>query len=168
MTSVWSVDRPLAFSTGLLLIGVGFGIIANGPGNPVPSRAIDSQSAIFFFLRNVSVAGILYVGGITFGLLSTVTLLFNGFVIGFSINQARIWYSLTLIAPHGIIELPAFILAGAAGLQFPVEVIAYFLGNQEALVSRGALRHSGVRFGLAVLMLAVAAIIEATITPLLL
>jgi uncharacterized membrane protein SpoIIM required for sporulation len=71
--------------------------------------------------NNLSVSFVTFAGGITFGLFTLLSLYNNGMLLGV-IGAACHHYGMSLalwsfVAPHGSLELPAIILAGAAGLR---------------------------------------------------
>jgi uncharacterized membrane protein SpoIIM required for sporulation len=71
--------------------------------------------------NNLSVSFLAFAGGILFGVGTFVLLLNNGMMLGV-IGAACHQYSMSLalwsfIAPHGSLELPAIIIAGAAGFR---------------------------------------------------
>ena len=67
------------------------------------------------FINNIVIVFEVFILGIIF-CFSIVILLFNGFFLGYFIGaQGDLFYSLMLIIPHGIFELPSLILATSAG-----------------------------------------------------
>ena len=67
------------------------------------------------FINNIVIVFEVFILGIIF-CFSIVILLFNGFFLGYFIGaQDNLFYSLMLIIPHGIFELPSLILATSAG-----------------------------------------------------
>src|SRR5437763_6141883 len=73
------------------------------------------------FTNNVQVSIMAFAGGIAFCLLTVFVLMFNGAYVGVAGGlfvavgqQAKFW---GLILPHGLLELTAVIIAGAAGLR---------------------------------------------------
>ncbi|MFD2881019.1 stage II sporulation protein M [Paenibacillus rhizoplanae] len=93
---------------------------------------------IHFFLNNsIKSVVIIYLGAL-FGLLPAFFLLINGAVIGYLIHLSAIQGQdlFTLIVkgllPHGIIEIPAIIIACAFGLKFGSKVLSALLGSNEA------------------------------------
>ena len=71
--------------------------------------------------NNLSVCFIAFAGGIVFGLGPLYSMFFNGLllgVIGVACQQHGMSVDLwSFVAPHGSLELPSIILAGAAGLR---------------------------------------------------
>lgn len=71
--------------------------------------------------NNLSVSFITFAGGISFGLLTLFSLYNNGMLLGV-IGAACHQYGMSLalwsfVAPHGSLELPSILIAGAAGLR---------------------------------------------------
>jgi len=77
--------------------------------------------------NNLSVCFMAFAGGIGFGLFTVWSMFFNGLllgVIGVACQQhgmsRELW---SFVAPHGSLELPSIVLAGAAGLRLGVGVV---------------------------------------------
>ncbi|WP_425604292.1 stage II sporulation protein M [Natrinema gelatinilyticum] len=116
-------DPPLTASIILFFAGVAVGLLMQSPVIPVDSPTGGERSIWFFFSRNAVVATLLYFGTLIFGIITSSTLLYNGFVVGYALSGSEnVLYSIVLIVPHAIVELPAFWIAGAAGLRVPFEV----------------------------------------------
>ena len=123
----------------------------------------------FLFLgivgRNMTVFGLLLTGVLTWGVTSLSTLVFNGLALGglmaSSLRGGMPTGTLAaLLLPHGIIELGAFVTAGAIGLR------GWSIGRQAMRTGRFdvdlvALRGPATIAGAAIL---VAAAIESTVT----
>lgn len=85
----------------------------------VVSIAPTATSAIM--TNNLSVSFVTFAGGITFGLFTLLSLYNNGMMLGV-IGAACHYYGMSValwsfVAPHGSLELPAILIAGAAGLR---------------------------------------------------
>lgn len=153
------------------------------PANLVPVRIQKSlhdstfafkpeQSAMIsaeIITNNIRVAVVAFAGGMTLGLLTLAILLFNGIMLGVMaalFSNAGFGYDFwATVAPHGVIELAAIQLAGAAGLLLAAGVL-----HPGRLRRRDALRENGRRAGVLVLgvaaMLLLAGLIEGFFTPL--
>jgi stage II sporulation protein M len=93
--------------------------------------ALDIHLALQIFLQNVVASAIALFGGLVFGLGSLLAIGVNGFLLGYVvaslvfINHDRLASGLALIlgglVPHGIFELPAFLVASALGLRLGLE-----------------------------------------------
>jgi stage II sporulation protein M len=122
------------------------------------------------FLNNALKSFMAIVLGIAIAIPPLIFLCFNGFIIGAVVSVLQSQISNTLIiaglAPHGIIEIPAIVLASALGLKVGFESIR-FLVNRRSNV-RAQLRQSLIIYAKWILiMLFVAALIETFATPLL-
>jgi uncharacterized membrane protein SpoIIM required for sporulation len=91
----------------------------------VVSVAPAASSAIM--TNNLSVSFIAFAGGVAFGCITLYSLFFNGLllgVIGVACAQHGMAVDLwSFVAPHGSLELPSIILAGAAGLRLAHGVV---------------------------------------------
>ena len=71
--------------------------------------------------NNITVCFLAFAGGITFGLFTLWSIFFNGLMLGaIAVVCAQHHMALSLwsfVAAHGALELPAIMLAGAAGLR---------------------------------------------------
>lgn len=127
---------------------------------PLVSAAIMSN--------NIQVSLYAFAGGITFGALTAYALVQNGLMLGIlggALGTGRhaleFW---SLIAPHGALELPAIVLAGAAGLTLARALVAPGdLPRADAL--RNASRPAVLLVLGAVPLLVVAGLIEGFFTP---
>jgi stage II sporulation protein M len=130
---------------------------------------------VFIFLNNSIKSVVIIFLGALFGVLPAVFLLVNGAVIGYLIHLSAIQGQdlFTLIVkgllPHGIIEIPAIIIACAFGLAFGGKAAAAIFGtgrrkegerNDWSYFMRQTLTASIW----IVILLFIAAIIESTIT----
>jgi uncharacterized membrane protein SpoIIM required for sporulation len=82
---------------------------------------IEPVASSMIMTNNLSVCFIAFAGGIVFGLGPLYSMIFNGLllgVIGVACQQHGMGLDLwSFVAPHGSLELPSIILAGAAGLR---------------------------------------------------
>lgn len=73
----------------------------------------------FLFLHNLQVAVQAFALGVTAGLGTLVVLVSNGMMIGaflaIGANKGALGRLLSVVAPHGALEIPAILIAGAAG-----------------------------------------------------
>ncbi|MFC3750412.1 stage II sporulation protein M [Paenibacillus sp. GCM10012306] len=130
---------------------------------------------VFIFLNN-SIKGVVIIFlGALFGILPALFLLINGAVIGYIVHlsalQGQDLFSLIVkgLLPHGIIEIPAIIIACAFGLQFGARVVASIFRRSGRSGARGEdwsffMRQTLTASIWIVILLFVAAIIESTIT----
>lgn len=70
--------------------------------------------------NNIKVAFLAFAGGITFGILTTYLLIYNGIMMGALAglfwHYGQSYQFWALIVPHGMVELTAIFIAGGAGL----------------------------------------------------
>jgi stage II sporulation protein M len=103
-------------------------------------------------------------------LVPILALVLNGCLLAFvsmpMIEGGNLSMVLLGILPHGVFELPAFIMAEAAALSFGTEVMRALLQTKRRATLRPTFRR-GMRYLLiAILLLIPAAIIETYVTPL--
>jgi len=119
------------------------------------------------FFNNLQACILLFLGGATFGILTIFIMSINGIVIGAIMEIVHQDHSTLFVAaallPHGIFEIPAFIIAGALGIVLAQSLIGEWYKGEDA----GAVATSlGRLFLLYVLpLITIAACVEAFITP---
>ncbi|WP_049972374.1 stage II sporulation protein M [Haladaptatus cibarius] len=103
--------------------------------------------------------------GLAFGAPTVVALVFNGLIVGAVVGLLPdTSLAVALIAPHGIIEIPALAIAGALGLHLGGSVWSYVRGSATATDLAGELsRAYYILLGLLPVFI-VAAFIEAFVT----
>jgi stage II sporulation protein M len=119
------------------------------------------------FANNLQACILLFLGGASFGILTIFIMSLNGIVIGAIMEIVSKDHTALFVAaailPHGIFEIPAFILSGALGILLAQSLIAEWYGGDDTAVD--ARRFSRL-FVLYVLpLVAIAAFVEAFITP---
>ena len=119
------------------------------------------------FFNNLEACILLFLGGATFGIITIFIMSLNGIVIGAIIEIVHTDHTPLFVAaailPHGIFEIPAFILSGAIGILLAQSLIAEWYGKGDAAADA---RRFGRLFILYVLpLLVIAAYVEAFITP---
>jgi len=133
------------------------------------------------FLNNAIKAVVVIFTGALFGLLPVFFLVINGMIIGYILQQTAMSESgITVfelifkgLLPHGILEIPAILIASAYGLRLGKALFSIFgalLFDQNKLNFIGSgyvllLKRCGVISIYLVIILLLAAIIEGTITP---
>lgn len=137
-------------------------------------QLLASRLPLTIFVHNVRAVALAAVLGVfTFGVLGILTFILPWTVLGFlaaqlaQSGQSPVTFLLATVAPHGLVELPALLLAAAAGLRWHTVVIAPRLGGTvgEDWLSAAA---DFVRLLLALVLplLLVASFVEAYVTPL--
>jgi uncharacterized membrane protein SpoIIM required for sporulation len=132
---------------------------------PADARAFASS---YIMTNNIKVSFFAFAGGILLGMVTLFVLFYNGIMVGaVGAAAARHHTSYELwgfILPHGVLELPAIFISGAAGL-----MLGYALVNPGEYSRRTALAMAGreavvLIFGV-VVMLIIAGVIEAFFSP---
>jgi uncharacterized membrane protein SpoIIM required for sporulation len=133
------------------------------------TSSLDEQAAFssMLFYNNVGVGFLAFGLGVGFGVMTCVLLFYNGVIMGaFATQYVSAGQSLFFFAwilPHGVPEIFAILLAGAAGLMLGRAVLAPGrLSRRESLRVRG---REAVQLVLGTIpLLIVAGVIEATIS----
>ena len=121
------------------------------------------------FTNNVSVAFIMMISGLFFGLGPWFIMAFNGFIVGVVVRVVQgvrgfpMERILLGLLPHGVFEIPALALAGTAGIVWYREIMRGGDGAGERF-REGALKALKL-FAASVVLLLIAAFVEAYITP---
>ncbi len=131
---------------------------------------------VVIWVNNISASLTAILFGILLPIIPLVFLLSNGLLIGLFQNMIQVEnglsplrYYLSLV-PHGILELPAFFIAVFLGIRFglvPYRLIIHYLRTKEHLpLFKEVIRETRYYGFLVLIMLLVAAVIEVTISPL--
>lgn len=119
------------------------------------------------FLNNVEACILLFLGGASLGLLTLLIISVNGMVIGGVIALVReergLLFMAAAILPHGIFEIPAFLLSGALGLSLARALWDEMIRGGDAAEVAKTLGITFVRIILP--LVTIAAFVEAFITP---
>jgi stage II sporulation protein M len=123
--------------------------------------------AAFIFLNNLQACILLFLGGVTLGLLTLAIIAANGIIIGGIMELVRSERGLLFVAaavlPHGIFEIPSFILSASLGFILGGAVLAEWRGEGDSAAT--AMAHARTFLLVVVPLVAIAALIEAFITP---
>jgi len=104
-------------------------------------------------------------GGVAFGLPTLFDMLLNGALVGAVYGITDPLAFVALVAPHGIIELPAIFVAGGLGFHIAAVTVGVLAGRRtKADLADSLMLAYRVLLGLAVILV-VAAFIEAFLTP---
>lgn len=132
---------------------------------------ISSTSLNFISIANHNAFLIiqLIIGSALFGITTFSLLLYNGILFGiFLANSiecnANISKIFLLIAPHGIFEIPATIIAGAAGFKIPYEIIRYLAGKKDQVLTKEDIKEYLTLAIISIILIVIAAWIEANVT----
>lgn len=129
----------------------------------------------FIFWNNATKAVLVIFAGALAGVIPIIFLAINGGVLGFLLHlswqQDLSMYDVVVkgLLPHGIIEIPAIIIACAFGLKFGVLIIKSLgqinkSSRARTIDLRSFIRQAGTASVWIVILLFIAAIIESTIT----
>ena len=147
-------------------VTAGFG--AEIPTPAEPSMVFGSfpvDTFVMLAVNNWLVSATATFGGLALGVSTGVDMLLNGGLVGALYGVTDRTAFLALVAPHGIIELPAIFVAGGLGFHIAAVVLGVLTGGATVSTLAETLRLAyRVLLGLAV-VLVVAALIEAFLTP---
>lgn len=119
------------------------------------------------FVNNIIVGIILFLGGVTLAFVTCAVVFVNGWMIGafyhMSYEEMGLSEFLVAVLPHGIFELPAFVISGALGLMLANTVWQEMKEGADAADYAASLGRKFVF--LVVPLLLIAAVVEAFITP---
>lgn len=136
---------------------------------PNPLQINETPDTLFIMKNNLYAMLILISGSFLLGTTTFITLAFNGFSFGAltcaMVTSGASFSTLLLLAlPHSIFELPAIWIAGAAGFKIPYELVCYFIGKKDYMLSREEVMDFLMLSGIAIVLIIIAAFIEANIT----
>ncbi|MEM0075340.1 MAG: stage II sporulation protein M [Conexivisphaerales archaeon] len=136
--------------------------------NPLVSSSIPVSLGLYIFLHNWQVSLATALSGIWFSVTPFVSIFVNGFILGSVYTLVPNFFMFAAaILPHGVIELPSFILAGSAGIRLGVFFYKFNKANDDKMNSEFyyvARQTIYLLIALALLFL-IAGLIEANITP---
>jgi stage II sporulation protein M len=119
------------------------------------------------FANNLQACVLLFLGGASFGILTIFIMSLNGIVIGAIMEIVHKDHTPLFVAaailPHGIFEIPAFIIAGALGILLAQSLIAEWYGSGDTAADAHRFCRMFVLYVLP--LVAIAACVEAFITP---
>ncbi len=134
--------------------------------SPLPQASI----FILIFLKNVLAVLVSFALSPFFCLMPVLALAINGGAIGLVSNlviqEKSLGYLLVGLLPHGIFELPAFIMAEAVALSFGTMVILSLFDKERRKLLMPSLRGNSKYLLIALALFLIAAIIETYVTPL--
>jgi stage II sporulation protein M len=127
-------------------------------------------TVIFIFVKNASALLLSFAFSPIFCLLPILSLILNGWVIAFVSNvviqEESLSFLLAGLLPHGIFEIPAFIIGEAAALSFGAMVILTLFKRRDGSLLLLRLKQNLRYLMIALALLLPAAIIETYVTPL--
>lgn len=147
--------RYIFFTSILFVTGVVFGYVAFrrhpvdsswlfflldqkfGPMARAMSAMHVTGMAGMVFWNNLKAAGLLVAGGVAFGVLPMIMVFLNGLLVGMvSGDVARQGFGLVPfiligILPHGMFEIPGYIIGGTLGIRLGFNILGYQRGRQQ-------------------------------------
>ncbi len=155
--------------TGILGFAVG---VKSPPSSSLPIRqpgtAGPELTTVGLFVHNASIAIRSALGIVSVGIYTTFILLVNGFMLGAGIADIAEVYglgpTLLALAPHGVLEIPAIWLSGAIGLRWLRYVWKVATSDRDRIAGPWLVLESLALTGLSLVMLLVAAAIEANVS----
>ncbi len=130
------------------------------------------STAILIFVKNASALLLSFIFSPILCLLPILALTFNGLLLSFIsvivIQEESLGFVLAGLLPHGIFELPAFIIGEAAALSFGAMLMVALFKKEARGLLPSSLKQNLRYLVIAFALLVPAAIIETYVTPLLL
>lgn len=140
-----------------------FVVPVRSPGDQVPRT-----DAVTLFVHNTRIGLTTAAGVLLFGLPTVFLLAFNGFLFGATMADAAgtlgVARAVALVVPHGVFELPALWFAGAIGLRWLHLFWDLASGGSYQTGVPRAIVDSLAALVVVVLLFAVAAVVEASVT----
>jgi len=154
---------------------VGFTLGSAVPIDSLPTPTGTDSGGIFpplttvdLAINNLTAMLVMLLGAVSLGLMTVLALVVNGLligaVVGIAVQRLAPLVVLALIAPHGVLEIPALLIVSAVGLRFARLTVRYIRGLEDELVTRRDLREAGWLVAVSALLIVVAAYIEANLT----
>jgi stage II sporulation protein M len=123
-------------------------------------------------VNNGLVLVLLLATGLTLGLGTVAILVYNGVIVGYvlAVAVAASGPEVILfgIVPHGVVEIPAFLLAGAVAFRFAHQILAAARGQRTQVMTGAETTRAVALVALAAVCIPIAAYVEAEITTALL
>ncbi len=184
MSPIKDNAKYLAIASLLFLVGMLLGVIAGFSGGANGSNSIIEEleplfqfykpyqpfTVVFLFFKNLLTAGMAFILSPLI-VVPAAILLINGYLLGMVgtivTNEVSLWAALAALLPHGIFEMPALVIAAAAGFRFGIAVLKKIkskIRRNEFSVSND-FEKSLRLFVLSAILLFAAAIMETYVTP---
>ena len=132
---------------------------------PLPQSSVFA----FIFLKNVSAVLVSFVFSPLLCLVPVMALTVNGWLVGWVSNmvieEKSLGYLLAGLLPHGVLEVPALIMAEAVALSFGIAVIMAPFRKEGSQLVVSNLKQNLRYLLIACALLLLAAVIEAYVTP---
>lgn len=142
-----------------------------GPMAEVMSRLDVTGMAGLVLWNNLKAAGLLVAGGVAFGLLPMVMVFINGLLVGMVsgdvVRQGFGLFPFILVGilPHGLFEIPGYIIGGTLGVRLGFNILGYRRGRQHGRGIKAVVLDTLLVLAVVVVpLLVVGSLVEVTIT----
>ncbi len=177
--------RYISIAAILMLIGITLGIsMPLGEGELTDNPLLEGLESIvgyytpyaplsvaFLFLKNALTVSMAFLLGPLLLIVPVMVLVLNGFVLGMVANvvasQVSLAVALASLLPHGVVELPALVIASAAGIRFGVasmKKLKSIISHTDYNLAADFKKASRL-FIIALVLLLIAAVLETYLTP---
>lgn len=172
--ALWRTRAGIVASAVVMLVGFGIGFLTHEPATATSAGpgpfSFDDPTWLTLAANNLIVATTLVAGGMTLGAVSLSVLLYNGFLVGIVVktllSQGVPAHRIAAaVAPHGLLEIPALLLAGGVGLYYAGTLWQYILERRDTPVTKAEIVDGLWLFAIAAGGIVVAAVIEVHVTP---
>jgi len=113
--------------------------------------------------NNFRLVFIMVAGSFCFGTTTIKNLFLNGYLTG-SVLSTDPTLTLALFTPHALFEIPAIIIAGAAGFKISYEIIRYLAGKKEQILTKEDIKEYLMLALISIILILIAAWIKANVT----
>lgn len=166
LVGAWAADDPAAAARFLPAQFRGVGENSGGDLGLAVGRQATLAGQIL--TNNIQVSFVAFAGGLLAGVGTTLVLLYNGALIGgvagLTVAAGRPGPFLSLVAPHGVLELSVIAVSGAAGFTVGWSLINPGRRSRRVSLSLGARRGAEIVLG-TMPWFVVAGLVEGFVTP---
>ncbi len=115
--------------------------------------------------NNIKSSFILILGCLSFGITTFYGLYINGMVCSMFISSISVKSFLIYVLPHSVFEIPAIIIAGAAGFKVPYEIVQYLRDKKEKPLTEEDIKEFLKLTIISITLIIIAAFVEVYVTP---
>jgi len=166
LVGAWAASDPAA--AGRFLPGQFRGVGEHGGGDLGLALGRQATLAGQILTNNIQVSFVAFAGGILAGVGTTLVLLYNGALIGgvagLTVAAGRPGPFLSLVAPHGVLELSVIAVSGAAGFSVGWALIDPGRRSRRVALAAGARRGAEIVLG-TMPWFVLAGLVEGFVTP---
>jgi len=164
---------PIALSSAVFLVGILTGYVLpavlDSPGDAADGAQLEFELTFFSIVtNNMFVYVMMILGGVFFGAITAVLLFNTGLLIGVAlfgtVDQHGIVAFIILIAPHGILELPAYLVGAGLGFEIARRLVQYLREKRDKPFTRPELESYAALAVSGGVLIVLSAFIEAEIT----